>query len=68
MSAMKSVHTMDKMFGYKEGGKMAGNCILDEYERLIVENIKTGEQIAVITDDEVTTADEDIVVRLKPRA
>ena len=47
---------------------MAGNCILDEYERLIVENIKTGEQIAVITDDEVTTADEDIVVRLKPRA
>jgi hypothetical protein len=56
------------MFGYKEGGKMAGNCILDEYERLIVENIKTGEQIAVITDDEVTTADEDIVVRLKPRA
>ena len=37
-----------------------------EYDRLVVENSETGEEIAVITRDEVTTADDKIVVRLKP--
>lgn len=37
-----------------------------EYDRLVVENSETGEEIAVITRDEVTTAADKIVVRLKP--
>lgn len=38
----------------------------NEYDRLVVENSETGEEIAVITRNEVTTADDKIVVRLKP--
>ena len=38
----------------------------NEYDRLVVENTETGEEIAVITRNEVTTADDKIVVRLKP--
>lgn len=45
-----------------------GGCMIlsSEYDRLVVENSETGEEIAVITQDEVTTADDKIVVRLKP--
>ena len=39
----------------------------NEYDRLIVENTETGEEIAVITKDKVITANDRIVVRLKPR-
>ena len=39
----------------------------NEYDRLIVENTETGEEIAVIDKDKVITADDKIVVRLKPR-
>ena len=47
---------------------MTDNRILsDAIERLIVEDITTGEQIAVITDEDVFTAYDNIVVRLKPR-
>ena len=38
----------------------------NEYDRLVVENSETGEEIAVVTRNEVTTADDKIVVRLKP--
>ena len=38
----------------------------NEYDRLVVENSETGEEIAVITRNEVTTADDKIVVRLRP--
>ena len=40
----------------------------DAIEQLIVENHETGEQFAVITHDDVFTANESVVVRLKPRA
>lgn len=44
------------------------NGVLNEtVERLIVENVKTGEQYAVITDDYIDTGSNDIVVRVKPR-
>ncbi|MEG1192565.1 MAG: hypothetical protein RSG50_05005 [Clostridia bacterium] len=53
------------------GGRLAqteGNNILSgEYERLIVEDVRAGKELAVITDDAVTTASDRIVVRLKPR-
>ena len=38
----------------------------DECEYIIVENIKTGEELAKITRDFIETSDEDIVVRMKP--
>lgn len=40
--------------------------MLEDFDRVIVENIKTGEVLAVITDTEIDTASEDIVVRLRP--
>lgn len=45
---------------------MHGNQILsDAIERLVIENSATGERIAVITHEDVITASDDIVVRLK---
>lgn len=47
---------------------MDDNMILsDVTEQLIVENRETGEQFAVITHEDVITASDNIVVRLKPR-
>ena len=47
---------------------MDDNMILsDVIEQLIVENHATGEQFAVITHEDVFTASDNIVVRLKPR-
>lgn len=47
---------------------MEDNMILsDAIEQLIVENHETGEQFAVITHEDVITASDNIVVRLKPR-
>lgn len=47
---------------------MEDNMILsDAIEQLIVENYATGEQFAVITHEDVITASDNIVVRLKPR-
>lgn len=40
--------------------------MLEGIDRVIVENITTGEALAVITDDEVTTASDEIVVRMRP--
>lgn len=38
------------------------------YVKLTVENVRTGEKIAVVTDEAITTASADIVVRLTPDA
>lgn len=38
------------------------------YIKLVVEDTRTGKQIAVITDEMITTADDEIVVRLTPDA
>ena len=47
---------------------MDDNMILsDAIEQLIVEDLATGEQFAVITHQDVFTASDNIVVRLKPR-
>ena len=47
--------------------KNVENGILSEqYEKLVIEDIATGKEIAVITDTEVTTATETTVVRLTP--
>lgn len=52
-----------------EGKAMKDNSILsDAIEQLVVENRTTGERIAVITHEDVFTASDNIVVRLKPRA
>lgn len=48
---------------------MAENLILsDAIERLVVEDSVAGERIAVITHEDVFTASDNIVVRLKSRA
>jgi len=41
--------------------------MLESIDRIIVENITTGEVLAVITNQEVTTASDDIVVRMRPQ-
>mgnify|MGYP006991501235 CR=1 FL=1 len=47
---------------------MMDNQILsDVIEHLVVEDSVTGERIAVITHEDVFTASDNIVVRLKPR-
>ena len=52
-----------------EGKVMKNNLILsDAIEQLVIENRTTGERIAVITHEDVFTASDNIVVRLKPRA
>lgn len=38
-----------------------------DYEKAVVFYLKTGKEIAVITNDLITTASSDIVVKLKPR-
>ena len=38
----------------------------DKYKKLVVENTRTGETIAVITDSGIGTANQDVVVRLTP--
>jgi hypothetical protein len=57
---------MAKVTGLSKEGNMA-HCwyLSDECEYIIVENYKTGEKIAVITPEEIITADADIVVRMK---
>ena len=40
--------------------------MLDGIDRIIVENIKTKEVLAEITENEITTASEEIVVRMRP--
>lgn len=40
--------------------------MLNNVDRIVVENTRTGETLAVITEDEVTTASEEIVVRMRP--
>ena len=46
---------------------MKDNRILaDAISRLIIEDLETGERIAEITHEDVFTANDNIVVRLKP--
>lgn len=45
---------------------MRMNILSDGYSRLIVLDTKTGKEIAVITNDLITTADYNIVVKLTP--
>lgn len=57
------------MSAESEGKMMPGNLILsDAIEQSVVEDRATGERIAVITHEDVFTASDNIVVRLKPRA
>lgn len=46
---------------------MTNGVLGEAFERLIVENIVTGEQIVVITDNYIEISGNDIVVRMKPR-
>lgn len=47
---------------------MNGNGVLSEdYDKLEVIDKKTGEKIAVITHELITTANEDVVVKLTPK-
>ena len=38
----------------------------DDYQKLVVLDVNTGKEIAVITNDEITTAEDNIVVKLTP--
>ena len=46
---------------------MTNGVLGEAVARIVVENVKTGEQYAIITDDSIETGNDDIVVRLKPR-
>lgn len=37
-----------------------------KYTRLAIIQVSTGKEIAVVTDDEITTANPDIIVKLTP--
>ena len=38
----------------------------DDFTKLVVLNAETGEEIAVVTNDEITTAEDNIVVKFTP--
>jgi len=40
--------------------------MFDGIDRIVIENIKTNEVLAEITEGEITTASEEIVVRMRP--
>ena len=40
--------------------------MFDGIDRIVIENIKTNEVLAEITENEITTASEEIVVRMRP--
>ena len=44
------------------------NVLSEKYERLIVFDEKSKKEIAVVTADMITTANENIVVKLLPKA
>lgn len=46
--------------------KIENGILSEQYEKLVIEDIATGKEIAVITDTEVITATETTVVRLTP--
>ena len=50
------------------GGFLMEGCetMFEGIDRIIVENIKTKEVLAVITEKEVNTASDEIVVRMQP--
>lgn len=41
--------------------------MLEDIDKITVKNIETGKEIAVITDEKITTAAPEIVVILKPK-
>lgn len=47
----------------------SGNILSELYQKLIVLNVDTGEEIAVITDNDtpINTASDNIIVKLTPR-
>lgn len=53
----------------KEGNSVDSSILNPNYTKLVVMNTKTGEEYAVITggDTPITTASDDIVVKLTPR-
>ena len=44
------------------------NVLSDAYERLTVVDLNTGEELAVVTDELITTAADHLVVKLLPRS
>ena len=46
----------------------SNNILSEKYEKLIVFDEKSQKEIAVVTADMVTTANENIVVKLLPKA
>ncbi len=44
-----------------------GHILSGKYSRLVIEDTETGKEIAAVTGEAVTTADDRIVVRLTPR-
>ena len=47
-------------------GQVENGILSEQYEKLVIEDTVTGKEIAVITDTEVTTATDTIVVKLTP--
>lgn len=40
--------------------------MLDGFDKITIENTMTKETLAVITDEEITTTSDEIVVRMRP--
>ena len=50
----------------EENGESAMKYLSDDYQKLVVLDVNTGKEIAVITNDEIATAEDNIVVKLTP--
>lgn len=51
------------LFGWKEKQM---KYLSDDYTKLVVLDKETGKEIAVVTNEEITTAEDNIVVKLTP--
>lgn len=47
--------------------KQTNSVLSSDYEKLTVVDIETGEELAVVTDELITTADDRLAVKLVPR-
>lgn len=45
---------------------MSNHVLSDKYSKITILNIESGEEIAVITNDVITTAADNVIVKLTP--
>ena len=53
----------NELFGWREPGM---NILSDQFTKMVVLDVTAGEEIAVVTNELITTAGDEIVVKLTP--